>query len=270
MSIGPRRGTRPLSIALVSIALLLAATACGDDNDDSAKTKATGSTAPTTGPESSAPEASFANFCDTFLKIDAVGGPQGEDAAAAQAFAAKIQPDLAILVKEAPDELGDAVKALSEATDKAAAGDAAAFESPEFGQAETTARTWLHENCGYQAVDVKGVDYAFEGITSTLEAGKTSFLFTNGSSSEAHVMVIVRKKPGVTESTDELLALPEEEAMAKVEDVASTFAPPGQTSGVLADLTPGSYIMICPIPVEGKDGNPPHFVKGMLAEFTVA
>ncbi len=267
-----RRPGRWLPALFLSLTLLAATAACGDDKDDTAKTKTRDTSKDTTAssPSSTAPEADFATFCDTYLKLDVAAASVGEDPAAAKAFAIKIKPDLATLTTEAPDELADAVKTLSAAVDKVAGGDPAAFETDEFGMANTAAETWLHENCGYQAVDVKGVDYGFEGITSTLEAGKTSFVFTNGSNSEAHVMVIVRKKPGVTESTDELLALPEEEAMAKVDQVAAAFAPPGQTGGILADLTPGSYVMLCPIPVDGKDGNPPHFTRGMVAEFTVA
>ena len=72
----------------------------------------------------------------------------------------------------------------------------------------------------------------------------------------------------------ELLALPEEEAMAKVDMVAAVFAPPGDESYSVADLEAGDYAMVCFIPTGASEENPegtgpPHFIQGMLAEFTV-
>ena len=119
---------------------------------------------------------------------------------------------------------------------------------------------------------------AFQGLPSSLPAGRTTFAFTN-SGAEIHEMVVFRINDGVTETIDELLALPEEEALAKVQFAGSTFAAQGVTDIETLELTRGKYVALCFVPVgttevETDDGNdeplgPPHFTEGMQAAFTV-
>jgi hypothetical protein len=45
-------------------------------------------------------------------------------------------------------------------------------------------------------------------------------------------------------------------------------APPDATSGVTLDLTPGSYLLVCPISMD--ENSPPHFMLGMISELTVS
>ena len=91
---------------------------------------------------------------------------------------------------------------------------------------------------------------------------------------------MLRKNEGVTESWDELLQLPEEEAMEFVTEVGGAFAPTKGSVGLgVFELEAGEHIALCFIPVGtsmGADGEfvegdgPPHFVEGMRHEFTVA
>jgi hypothetical protein len=87
----------------------------------------------------------------------------------------------------------------------------------------------------------------------------------------------------VTESFDELLALPETEAMKKTTFAGGAFAGPGEESHRVVDLEAGDYIALCFIPegtipevmaeVENGGTEPqgmPHFMKGMKHEFTVS
>ena len=57
-------------------------------------------------------------------------------------------------------------------------------------------------------------DYGFTGLPTSLPAGVISFELTNAGS-EPQVMVLVRKNDNVTETFDELLALPEDETMTR-------------------------------------------------------
>ena len=98
-------------------------------------------------------------------------------------------------------------------------------------------------------------------------------------------MVVVRKLPTTTQSFEELLAMPEDQAQTLVENVGFTFAEPGQTSAdVVTAGEPGEYLMICFVPagttsLPSIDPNAseapslgtgaPHFTLGMLQEFTV-
>lgn len=144
-------------------------------------------------------------------------------------------------------------------------------------------------------VEITGVNYAFEGVPETAEAG-TRLTFANASENEAHELVLLRIADGEERSLDELLALPEEEAgeVAQFQGVAFAFPgeeamyPEGET--VLAE--PGRYALICFIPVgadvealreavqaqaEGGESGPPdmgdgppHFTQGMKAEIVVS
>ena len=102
-------------------------------------------------------------------------------------------------------------------------------------------------------------DYSFNGLPTSVPAG-TSLTLTN-EGAELHEMIVVRKNDGVTESFDELLALPEEEALTKVTTVGVLFAAPGETAsmGMGATGAPsamtsialgeeGEYFALCFIP----------------------
>lgn len=148
-------------------------------------------------------------------------------------------------------------------------GDPSELESPAYAEATAAVGEMVHEDCGAHQASVKAVDYAFEGVPDDVGAGLASFAFTN-EGGEQHEMVLFRRSDGVTESLDELLALPEEESMAKIELSGVTFADPGSTSYLAADLQPGTYFLVCFIPVGGGEEGEPHFMHGMKAEFTVA
>ena len=144
-----------------------------------------------------------------------------------------------------------------------------------------------------ETIEVTGIDYAFEGIPTTVEAG-TEFTFTNGSEKEAHEMVLVKIKDGETRSVQELLELPEEESekVTEFKGVAVAPEPGGEgqvVDGELVADVPGRYVALCFIqvgadpvklqeamenpeagpPAEDPNAGPPHFVQGMVQEFTV-
>lgn len=134
-------------------------------------------------------------------------------------------------------------------------------------------------------VDVVGTDYAFSEFPAEF-TGPVTFAFRN-EGQELHEMVVVRKKDGVTESFEELLALPEDQSLAKVDFLGATLAEAGQTAPdmITADA-PGSYLMVCFIPQgttampsidpaasgppEGLGDGPPHVTLGMQREFAIA
>ena len=138
---------------------------------------------------------------------------------------------------------------------------------------------------GAAAVTVTGVEYAYQGIPESAKAG-TVVTFVNGGN-EVHEIVAIRRNAGVTTTLDELLAMPEEESNKLVSFLGVAVASPGETAPETITLDqPGGYIFICFIPVgttalpslaPGATPNesllpdgPPHFVQGMVAEFTVA
>jgi plastocyanin len=131
------------------------------------------------------------------------------------------------------------------------------------------------------AVEVVGVDYAFQGIPPTAAVG-TSFTLRN-EGQEAHELVLIRKNPDVTLSFEELLALPEDQAFNQVAFLGQVAANPGETAtGTVTADAPGDYLAICFVPQGltqlpagslGPDASlpagAPHFTLGMRQEFTV-
>jgi len=154
-------------------------------------------------------------------------------------------------------------------------GDFAAFETPEFSAAATVVYPGLEDACGIRNIAVSAVDYSFEGVPTTTEAGIYTFLLTNNSAAgEAHELAVVKLKDGVDMPLDELLALPEDEVDPLIDSYGSgTFATPGSSSGALVDLTPGRWIYACFIPIGSVDGaegqGEPHFMAGMSGEIVV-
>lgn len=148
-------------------------------------------------------------------------------------------------------------------------------------------------------VTVTGVDYLYEGMPSTVPTG-TELAFRNDGEVEPHEMVVLRKNDDVEETFEELLELPQEEALAKAEVVGGVDALPGQVAeDTVAVEEPGEYALICFIPVGtmvtdvepqesmgheshvvgslspnesdrvGEPSGPPHYTQGMLQTFSV-
>lgn len=279
-------------LATLLLALALVAAACGGDDggDDESSGTTAGDTTTTAGDDGEdgdaggeGAEADVDAYCDAVLQIETLAEPdvdfeamsQEEAAVAAREFASENLQPLAQQAQEVvPEEIADDIQVLVDAVDEISeTGDFSVFETPEVQEASDRAHAFDLENCGWSQVDVTAVDYAFEGLDD-VEAGPASFEFTNSSESEMHELVLLRKNEGTTESAEELLQLPEEEAMSKVTFTGVTFADPGEDDYFVADLEAGDYMAVCFIPVGASEENeegtgPPHFTQGMIHEFTV-
>jgi plastocyanin len=137
---------------------------------------------------------------------------------------------------------------------------------------------------GDSPIEVTGVEYAYQGVPETVPAG-TKLSFVNAGE-EVHQIVAVKRNAGVTTSLDELLSMPEAESNKLVTFLDIAVAGPGETApNTITVDQPGSYIFVCFIPVgttalpslaPGATPNDatlpagkPHFLEGMVAEFTV-
>jgi plastocyanin len=165
---------------------------------------------------------------------------------------------------------GGASPATSASASPAAPSESAAPASPSDAAAEAD-------------ITVTGVDFAFEDMPDSVSAG-TTLGFTNAGQ-EVHEMAVFRKNDDVTQSFDELLALPGEEALAFVTPIGTAFSEPGEAAtDVVALEQAGEYIMVCfvaagttEIPSEDPNASPdqevptgaPHFTLGMVQTFTV-
>jgi hypothetical protein len=270
-----RKTRGALALALV-VALAFGIAACGDDDDDDATAgDGTGQVA----------GGNFEEFCEAALALENPPEPEIADDAspeeqrdAAKAWAKEtLRPRMDKVAELAPEELSDEVAVYDKAVaDLENTGDfESAFESDAIEQADRTGDPVVLETCGWAETDVEAVEYSFRGVPAELKAGVHSFRLTNGGK-EMHELIVFRKKAETTESFDELLALPQEEAEQKADFVGATFAPPGERENAVMDLEAGEYAAVCFIPVgstpeagEDVDG-PPHFTRGMKVEFRVA
>ena len=154
-----------------------------------------------------------------------------------------------------------------------------------------------------EPIEVGGVEYAFTELPTSVPAGTEVTLRNDGA--EVHEIFIMRVADDVTESFEELMAMGEE-AMAAGKVVPVSEAPlivmPGETSeGSIALPQEGRHVAICFVPqgviaedlaalgitdlgpemdvsglspeaqeyVAALDEAAPHFVLGMVQEFTV-
>lgn len=257
----------PLAAAGLTAAALLLTSACGGGAPTAAPAPGPAAAPATAGP--SAEEA-----CANLLAVDMLptpeGGPEGPPPAeAVQEYGTQLVPLLDAALVAAPAGLAPSVTALQPFAQAAAAdGTAPDFEDPAYVGAVTGYETWAHDNCGYQNVDLAGTDFAFTGSPETLEPGPVSVLLTNESTEgEFHVALFAKAMdPAMT--VEEFQALPFEELLSAVELVpGAATAAPGQTGGVLAELTEGTYFLLCPV---GEEGEIPHHVQGMISRITVA
>lgn len=252
-----------LRVAAAGLAITAVAGACGDDEADSA---------------------GASDYCQASLALETAPEPEidfesatpEEITAATKAYATETFIPLAQRLKEtADDEIMDDIDIGMAAVNRLAeTGDfEAAFGDPEFEAALDRLHAHDLETCEWNTVDVTAADYAFQGVPSEVDSGVTSFEFKNGGT-EVHEMVVFRINDGVTDTVDELLAMPEEEVVTKTTMVTQTGAVPGEDEYTIADLTAGRYAMLCFVPegthTEDMEGTgEPHFMRGMVYEFSV-
>ncbi len=244
--------SRRLALGLgLSLAALTAA--CGDDDDTSSGT--------TTTP---AAETVSVEACDAFVGLS--GAFAGDPAAAG--------PALEAFETTAPAEVADdAAAVVAGYQTMLDGGDPSALGSEEFVAASSAIADLYFAGCDTSAeLDVAGIDYGFEGLPEEIDAGRVAIRFTNETEhDEPHELVLFRRLPGTDEPVEDLLALPEEEAMAKVAMAGVVFADaPGTEATSMLDLEAGEYVAVCFIPTGGGEDGPPHFMSGMVAELTVS
>jgi hypothetical protein len=148
-------------------------------------------------------------------------------------------------------------------------GDLKVLDEDKVVTAHRRVHTFEIDNCGWARQDVTAVDYGYRGVSPSVAGGPTSFELKD-EGAEAHELVLVKINDNVKDSLDQLLSRPRDELGVRVTNVGSASAKPGEQSFVVADLSRGRYAMVCFLPVDGVSDGPPHFSRGMQAEFRVA
>ena len=177
------------------------------------------------------------------------------------------------------DEVAVAAAALREVMET---GDGSVLDSDEVQTALAAMDDFYISDCGFSEVSLSAVDYAFEGVPSSVESGDAILKLTN-EGTELHEALVFRFNDDVDLSAEEILMLPEEEGIEMVTELGGPFAFPGDAGSATLSLTePGRYMIVCFIPLGltpeafaamqetgAEPEGAPHFTEGMFAEFEV-
>lgn len=134
------------------------------------------------------------------------------------------------------------------------------------GGADTPANGGQQSEQGQHAegsISVQAQEYEFTGVPDAAAAGEVTFELEN-IGEEPHELQLVRITSDLP--VEEIVGLPQDEAMENIQPVGATFAEPGQSAEFDATLEAGRYGYVCF--VQAPDGEP-HAAKGMFGEFTV-
>lgn len=270
-------GTRALRRAVIGgAALALAATmaACGSDDSGGEDTQAAGTSAS----ESADP----AEFCEASVALEGAfsmgpgadeSAPPEEQQAALEEFSSRVEPLLGDVEDTAPEEISDTVtEATGIVREALSSNDPSMLDGPEFQRTDQEIDEYMLAECGYEELEATGVDYEYEGIPDTVQGGTVAITFHN-EGEELHEIGLARINEGVTQSVEELLAMPEDQLLTMVTPIGAAFAMPGESDTVFMEMDAGRYAAVCFVPqgtthdMEGS--GPPHAMLGMVTEFTV-
>jgi len=214
-------------------------------------------------------------FCDAGLKVDqafAAAGQSNKPPTKKQQQA--IEQSLTQALNVAPAEVAADVQSIQGIIQSALQSKQDPSENPTFLQNLSSINQYRYSSCGYNQVQVTGIEYEFQGLPKTLPAGKTAIQFTD-TGTELHMLDLFRIK--TKDSLKKLLALPQKDVAKKVQDIGSADVTTlGGTEYVFADLKPGRYGAVCFFPVGAtsldalrNSKGAPHWKQGMYQEVTV-
>jgi hypothetical protein len=227
-----------------------------------------GNSGAVTPPGSPPTDARTATFCDTEPQVEALfnNAPEeeGPDPAA-------LQPLNDTLSANAPAEIADAVATLVDVTTSGN------VDSPDFEPAYDQIIEYMKSACGFGTVTFTATEYAFGGLPDEIPAGMYVIDMEN-IGEQFHLGIFFRVNDDVTASMDEILNSDDTESMGTVG--GQLFAEPGGVDHAVADLTPGRYIVFCPLPVgitpdvmatgSIPEDAPSHYMEGMKQEVMVS
>lgn len=189
------------------------------------------------------------------------------DKAANKVYGGILVKSIDIMVKDAPAEIkADLTAQRTMAAGVVKTGIDPEGAAPGFGPSSKVADV-VGKSCGYGGLSVTAADYKFSGVGATVKAGITTLTLKNSSKAETHHVVVVRRQPSQKDPVLKVLSAPDPVGIDFLGFVGDNK--PGETKSAVVNLTPGTYIFACFLPVGGVATGAPHFTKGMYGEFTV-
>ncbi len=130
-----------------------------------------------------------------------------------------------------------------------------ALESEVMTEPDAAIDKYMLSNCGYGELKGSAIDFEYDGLPSTLKSGPNAITLRNDGK-EMHEIVLFRINDDVTLPWEEIIELPEEQAMSKGVPMGVVFVPPGKTGLVLlrAHAGPLRRRLLHPEGHEGRQG----------------
>ncbi|MCJ7671273.1 MAG: hypothetical protein MUP67_04405, partial [Acidimicrobiia bacterium] len=160
--------------------------------------------------------------------------------------------------KSAPPAITNELKLMADRLHAGLGGIIANSDPAFFYDSFDAADQWAIKHCAYRVLNITADDFSFKGVPKTVKPGFVALNVKNVAPT-SHGIVVVRATG--TETAAEIAALPLEEALTKVEVIASgVSAGAGKTVVNYADFKkPGRYAVV----------DPGHLAEKMYAEFKV-
>ena len=263
-------GSRPwAAVAVLCIGLAAGLTGCGGDDEESAADV-------TAACDAHVGVVTGFNTVFSTIQLPDNGPPPPEFKGQLQAaYDANVAQPLATLVADAPDEVKDEIEEISRKTAQFRDEADPSILDDDFEKLTDKVDAYMQEHCAGVKATVEAVNYAYRGLPSTLPATTTLRIEFRNTADEAHEMLVLTRKPGVTETFDQILALPPDQIESKFDFVNAESANPGQTGYLIGTLPAGDYIFLCSFGKGTTDDNDPkqdqpHFTLGMKQEVKVA
>ena len=185
-------------------------------------------------------------FCDAGLKADKASNAAFSTRKPSNKVQGELQSALSEVESTAPAEIAPTVQTVVNEV-RTAVQQGNEPDEEVLGPNLNMINEYRYNSCGYQQLDVTGIEYEFQGLPRTLPAGKAAIRFTDNGA-EIHELDLVRVKS--KDSAKKVAGMSEKDLAKKTENVANTFVSQGQTSYTIADVSkPGRYVAICHLPV---------------------
>ncbi len=266
----PVRTSTPARRTAVAVLAALGVLLAGCGDDDKASTTVPATTVPattvpattvpaTTVPDTIAPE--LQEFCSVAEEVNAseptVELVQRYVAVAPDAISAPAAVVLAAF--ETAD--GDLQAVFGDPAVLAAVEELTAFEAEACGLGAPADPGMTEIDPNAIRVDVSATEYHLD-FQSPTAPGRYSFVMTNDGA-EPHLMILLHLEEGAT--IDQVMASQGEAGV--LASFESGVAAPGSDAVVTADLGPGRWVIVCPIPNAAGDS---HAALGMVHEFDIS
>lgn len=191
-------------------------------------------------------------FNKTFSDLPPSEGPPTPEIAAKirEGLTANVIPHVDKISQNPPNEIKEEIRTASDGVRKFRDDPSQdPTRDKNFRDAVDKIDAYFYNNCSGPKQSVEAREYKFDGVPATVKAGDLRVRLQD-KGREAHELVVLGKKPGVTESFEQILRLPEEQAMQKTEYIGGVDPiSPGESGyGVVSLTKPGDYLAVCFIP----------------------